>query len=65
MLGIIYYFNYGSINDIMLFSNIQSYKDYTELSKNKDVFNLWALHKTLLGFLIYHFIISLRRQTKR
>ena len=58
-------FNYGTLSDIMCFSNIQSYKDYTELSNNKDVFKIWSIHKIILGFIIYHFIISLRRQTKR
>lgn len=65
MLSIIDFFNFGSINDVMWFSNIQSYKDFIELSNDKDVFQVWATHKILLGFLIYHFVISLRRQTKR
>jgi len=65
MLVIINIFDFGSLKDIMWFSNIQSYKDFIECSKEKDIFKIWTIHKILLGFLIYHFIISLRRQTKR
>jgi|GEM_PF-4255175 len=65
MLVIINIFDVGSLKDIMWFSNIQSYKDFIECSKEKDIFKIWTIHKILLGFLIYHFVISLRRQTKR
>jgi len=70
---IINMFNYGSIKDIMWFSNIQSYKDYAEaftptskdILKYTSVYLAWWSHKILTGFFIYHFIIALRRQTKR
>ena len=65
MISIINYFDYGTMTDVLLFSHIQSYKDFTDLTKNFEVFKLWTIHKIILGFLIYHFVISLRRQTKR
>jgi hypothetical protein len=52
MVSIVNFFNFGSMNDIMWFSNIQSYKDFIESSNDKDVFKVWTTHKILLGFLI-------------
>lgn len=31
----------------------------------KEFYTWWLLHKVISGFVIYHFIIALRRQTKR
>lgn len=62
IISIIYLYclPYGNLNDISNFVNPASYDDY------KDNFaSLWALHKAFLSVIIYHFTISLRRQTKR
>lgn len=56
----LYCLTYGTFNDISNFINPASYDDYKD-----DFASLWALHKTLLSIVIYHFTISLRRQTKR
>lgn len=56
----LYCLTYGTFNDISNFINPASYDDYKD-----DFASLWALHKALLSIIIYHFTISLRRQTKR
>lgn len=61
---VVYILNYGIFTDVLQFSHLQSWKDYRE-NYNDSIFILWAMHKMLLGFLIYHFIIALRRQTRR
>lgn len=52
---------FDSINDISHFINPASYDDYKAIGFS----SIWALHKSLIAIVIYHFTISLRRQTKR
>ncbi|MFX4230295.1 hypothetical protein ACOL3I_02245 [Aliarcobacter butzleri] len=55
---------FSNIESVLQFSHIQSYSDYKEFNKN-GIFYLWFIHKMMLSFLIYHFVIALRRQTRR
>ena len=65
LFGVLTYTIYNSsIVDMLQFSHIQSYKDYSE-SYNNSIFYLWFMHKLILGFIIYHFVVALRRQTRR
>lgn len=55
---------FSNLESVLQFSHIQSYADYQKFNKNS-IFYLWFIHKMILSFLIYHFIIALRRQTRR
>jgi len=59
---ITYIFGFGSLNDIAIFTNIKIPKAH-ELYK--DFLYIWLLNKIITGFILYHLIISLRRQTRR
>lgn len=50
-----------SINAIVHFISPVSYSEYA----NKGFSFIWALHKSFIAIIIYHFTISVRRQTKR
>lgn len=52
---------FSSLNELSHFINPASYNDY----KQKGWGSVWAFHKALIAIIIYHFTISLRRQTKR
>ena len=51
--------NYNPFNEFANFINLKIHKDYKSYSF------VWFIHKLLTSFIIYHFIIALRRQTKR
>jgi len=59
---IIYLFKFGSLNDLSIFMNIK-------MPSNDSVYanflHIWMLNKFITGFIVYHFIIALRRQTRR
>lgn len=59
---IIYLFKFGSLNDLAIFMNIK-------MPSNDSVYanflHIWMLNKLITGFIVYHFIIALRRQTRR
>jgi len=59
---IIYLFKFGSLNDLAIFMNIK-------MPSNDSVYAnflyIWMLNKLITGFIVYHFIIALRRQTRR
>lgn len=52
---------FDSLNELSNFINPTSYGEY----KDKGWASIWTLHKTFVAIIIYHFTISLRRQTKR
>jgi len=52
---------FDSLNELSHFINPASYNDY----KEKGFASVWAVHKSLIVIIIYHFTISLKRQTKR
>jgi len=59
---IIYLFEFGSLNDLAIFMNIKiPIKD----SIYDNFLYIWMLNKFITGFIVYHFIIALRRQTRR
>jgi len=59
---IIYLFKFGSLNDLAIFMNI---KMPSEKSIYADFHHIWLINKFITGFIAYHFIIALRRQTRR
>ncbi len=59
---IIYLFKFGSLNDLAIFMNI---KMPSEDSIYTDFLHIWLINKFITGFIVYHFIIALRRQTRR
>lgn len=63
-ISIVQMFSYGNLSDVLKFSYLQSWKDYEDKNSNT-IFLIWSTHKILLGFLIYHFVVALRRQTRR
>jgi hypothetical protein len=63
-ISVFYYRQYGTFTDILQFSYLQSWKIYLAYNSN-GIFIVWAIHKMILGFLLYQFIIALKRQTKR
>lgn len=52
---------FDSLNELSHFINPASYNDY----KEKGFASIWAVHKSFIAIIIYHFTISLKRQTKR
>ncbi|TLS71576.1 hypothetical protein FE246_08160 [Aliarcobacter thereius] len=61
---IIFTIIFSNIENVLQFSHIQSYTDYQKFNKNS-IFILWIIHKMMLSFLVYHFVISLKKQTRR
>ena len=59
---IIYLFKFGSLNDLAIFMNI---KMPSKDSIYADFLHIWLINKFITGFIVYHFIIALRRQTRR
>jgi len=59
---IIYLFKLGSLNDLAMFMNI---KMPNEDSIYANFLHIWLINKFITGFIVYHFIIALRRQTRR
>jgi len=59
---IIYLFEFGSLNDLAIFMNI---KMPSKDSIYSNFLYIWLLNKFITGFIVYHFIIALRRQTRR
>lgn len=51
--------SYNPFNEFANFTNLKIHKNYESYS------SVWFIHKLLTSFIIYHFIIALRRQTKR
>ncbi len=54
-----YIYNYHALNEFADFINLKFNNKY------KDISFIWFLHKLITGFIIYHFIVALRRKTKR
>ncbi|WP_419769910.1 MAG: hypothetical protein ACNI3C_11315 [Candidatus Marinarcus sp.] len=52
---------FDSLNELSHFINPASYNEY----KEKGWASIWSFHKAIIAIIIYHFTISLRRQTKR
>jgi hypothetical protein len=50
---------YNPFNEFANFLNLQIHEDYKPYSF------VWFIHKLFTSFIIYHFIIALKRQTKR
>ena len=59
----LYYLQLGSIHNIMEFISLKTPKQDTVLYK--DYLHIWFLNKALSSFLIYYFVVALRRQTQR
>ena len=59
---IIYLFKFGSLNDLAIFVNI---KMPSKDSIYANFLHIWLINKFITGFIVYHFIIALRRQTRR
>jgi hypothetical protein len=51
--------SYNPFNEFANFINLKIHENYESYSF------VWFIHKLLTSFIIYHFIIALRRQTKR
>jgi hypothetical protein len=59
---IIYLCRFGSLGDLAMFMNI---KMPNEDSIYANFLHIWLINKFITGFIVYHFIIALRRQTRR
>jgi len=56
---IINHYEFGKVGDIAKFMSLK-------LPDDKDSYiHIWLLNKAVSGFIFYHFIVALRRQTKR
>lgn len=62
LITIIWYFNLGSIREIAEFISIKSPE---KNSLNNHYLHIWYLNKAISGFILYYFVIALRRQTRR
>ena len=61
---LVYIVCFSSIESVLHFFHIQSYSDYQKINQNS-IFALWFFHKLMLSFIVYQFVIALRRQTRR
>lgn len=62
---LILYLSYGYVNNFNPFNEFANFINPRIHKCYENYSFFWFLHKTISGFIIYHFVIALRRQTKR
>lgn len=62
ILSLIWYFELGTIQDISKFISFNLPKENT---LTYTYLHIWFLNKTISSFILYYFVVALRRQTRR
>lgn len=62
---LVLYLSYGYVNHFNPFNEFANFINPKIHKCYENYSFLWFLHKALSGFIIYHFVVALRRQTKR